>query len=566
MSAKLKPWMTKHLLSIIFISLITLIFNNSNLFLSLAASGPIAIQGQILDAAGNPAGPAYRNLTNFNEVYYHPLQTVQTGPDGRFSLAVEPGVYKFWISTVNHEMASVPLYVSETGPTIAFTIRLRPCRFQLTAGVKISGDWQGFNPDRDGKMQPQPDGTFVSEVNNGSYQLTYQLTDIATGLNIGGTMADSYQYDGLGDYRSSLKVKPGKLKLVFDPAKLPQAEDPDLPRVVYQKPYQYLEKIFRIAARFDQQSQKFQTALQAYRANRGNPADFFFNNKELRAFLEDRMRHEPELAVRQFAALYLGRLSNMNTKLDPAVSQEIFSTIPPDSRLWDIEPQLIAQLCNRLTGQTIEPVLQKIVAQNSSRRVQAEALKDMVIIAQNNGEKEKAKALYAQLKGRYGDLKEVQLELVIVNPGPQLEAGKPAPNFTIKLLDNGQTLTNRDLQGKYYLLDFWASWCGGCQAERPLVQEAYQKFQGRGLTFISLSLDRNPEDVAKFRAGKWRMPWCNAWVDGGLGSQLARDFNIKYIPKLILVGPDGRIIATGAELGGAKLSEKLEQYLTAIKK
>ncbi len=53
-------------------------------------------------------------------------------------------------------------------------------------------------------------------------------------------------------------------------------------------------------------------------------------------------------------------------------------------------------------------------------------------------------------------------------PSPLID--KPAPTFALPLLKNpDQTLTHRDLQGEVSLINVWASWCGGCYEEHPIL-------------------------------------------------------------------------------------------------
>jgi len=55
-------------------------------------------------------------------------------------------------------------------------------------------------------------------------------------------------------------------------------------------------------------------------------------------------------------------------------------------------------------------------------------------------------------------------------PSPLI--GKPAPGFALTRLDNaGSTLRREDLLGRVWILNVWASWCGACRDEHPLLVE-----------------------------------------------------------------------------------------------
>ena len=53
---------------------------------------------------------------------------------------------------------------------------------------------------------------------------------------------------------------------------------------------------------------------------------------------------------------------------------------------------------------------------------------------------------------------------------PSPLVGKPAPDFLLpQLHDQGKMISSNDLKGKVWLLNFWASWCGGCKEEHPVL-------------------------------------------------------------------------------------------------
>src|SRR6266513_2175287 len=55
-------------------------------------------------------------------------------------------------------------------------------------------------------------------------------------------------------------------------------------------------------------------------------------------------------------------------------------------------------------------------------------------------------------------------------PSPLI--GKPAPHFELPLLQEAkQTLTERDMLGKVWILNVWASWCVSCREEHPVLLE-----------------------------------------------------------------------------------------------
>ena len=112
--------------------------------------------------------------------------------------------------------------------------------------------------------------------------------------------------------------------------------------------------------------------------------------------------------------------------------------------------------------------------------------------------------------------------------------------------------------GKYILVDFWASWCGPCLREMPHVKAAYEKYKDKGFDIVGVSLDKdkNAWENAINRLG---MEWNHLSDLKGWYSKGAQVYNIRSIPATILFGPEGNIIATN--LRGNQLEEKLKEVL-----
>ncbi|HPG11545.1 MAG TPA: TlpA disulfide reductase family protein [Chitinophagaceae bacterium] len=137
--------------------------------------------------------------------------------------------------------------------------------------------------------------------------------------------------------------------------------------------------------------------------------------------------------------------------------------------------------------------------------------------------------------------------------------GKQAPE--IALPDpNGKEVKLSSFQGKYVLVDFWASWCKPCREENPNVVKAFNKYKDRNFTVLGVSLDRpDGKDNWMQAVMKDNLTWTHVSDLKFWDSQVVPLYKIEGIPYNVLVDPQGKIIAEN--LRGPALERKLEQVL-----
>lgn len=114
-------------------------------------------------------------------------------------------------------------------------------------------------------------------------------------------------------------------------------------------------------------------------------------------------------------------------------------------------------------------------------------------------------------------------------------------NLSYKLKDmNGQEVNLASFKGRPIILNFWATWCGPCKAEIPMLMALADQYRDRQLAVLGVSVDDSPEDLRKF-AEEFKM---NYPVLVGLGQH---EFQEKFeavvaIPVTWFIRPDGTVL------------------------
>ena len=142
-----------------------------------------------------------------------------------------------------------------------------------------------------------------------------------------------------------------------------------------------------------------------------------------------------------------------------------------------------------------------------------------------------------------------------------LKIGDPAPPVRRPDLD-GKPRALAEFRGKLVLVNFWASWCGPCREEMPLLEKTQQRLAAKGLQIVGIASDSAEATRAFLDTVPVHYPILVD--DPSKGEDLSEAFgnDRDVLPYSVLIGSDGRVLARRAgNFTEAKLEAWLSPYL-----
>ena len=118
-------------------------------------------------------------------------------------------------------------------------------------------------------------------------------------------------------------------------------------------------------------------------------------------------------------------------------------------------------------------------------------------------------------------------------------------------MPDGKLFTLSKMKGKIKIVDFWASWCGPCRLNNPILRQLYTQFHAQGLEIVNVSLDEK-RDRWLAAVEKDGLTWTQVSSLKGWKDEVARLYSVSAIPAIFILDSDNHILASG--LHGEALS------------
>jgi thiol-disulfide isomerase/thioredoxin len=139
---------------------------------------------------------------------------------------------------------------------------------------------------------------------------------------------------------------------------------------------------------------------------------------------------------------------------------------------------------------------------------------------------------------------------------PDLTFPRPSPEIVPTVGRSEVEAYLRSRRGRVVVLNFWASWCGPCKEETPVLARVYREYAPRGVAFLGLGVDDTPAGAAR-AATEAGVTYDLALDDGSA----ARAFSVLGVPTTLFFTKEGDL---AGRVNGRLKEEDLRAWLQRL--
>jgi len=158
-------------------------------------------------------------------------------------------------------------------------------------------------------------------------------------------------------------------------------------------------------------------------------------------------------------------------------------------------------------------------------------------------DKAELQKIYAKLSKKDNSIGRLEFNIF---PEKYVTVGQSVYNFQLSDVNNELFNTSK-LKGKWYLIDFWASWCGPCRAQMPELKKTYDLYKNKNFEIVGISIDK---DKTKWinALHKENIGWINLIDQKEYSSEIVQKYAVYAVPTNFLINPEGKIEAKNISL------------------
>ena len=156
-----------------------------------------------------------------------------------------------------------------------------------------------------------------------------------------------------------------------------------------------------------------------------------------------------------------------------------------------------------------------------------------------------------------GFAKGLALAAVFVLPAFATSSSGPAPAFQLTGR-NGKAIDLSQYKGQVVMINFWATWCGPCRQEMPLLEDIYKKYKPMGFTLVCVNVEPDAKGAEAWLSKQKPVSFPIAF---DTDSKVSKLYKVEGMPSTIFVDRKGnvRVMHRGYKAGDENV------YLTQIR-
>jgi thiol-disulfide isomerase/thioredoxin len=129
------------------------------------------------------------------------------------------------------------------------------------------------------------------------------------------------------------------------------------------------------------------------------------------------------------------------------------------------------------------------------------------------------------------------LALLLAVPAAASNSAGPAPDFALPAL-GGDQVTLSQYKGQVVMINFWATWCGPCRQEMPLLEGIYKKYKPMGFTMIGVNVEPDPKAAEEWLARHSPVSFPVAF---DTDSKVSKMYKVNGMPNSVIIDRKGNV-------------------------
>lgn len=524
---------------------------------STSAAARTIVYGTVTGTDGKPIPVANVFLCHPSDS--SPVESLSVRKDGTYKVVIpSSGIWMLHFAGIFHREYPIAIYAIN-GAKFRIDVRLRTYNYGGVFTPAVIGNFNGWSVQRRIPLKREQNGVYFATVQSNSDTLFYRLVNVRPGGEVEGTDADGYVPNGIENYNSFLITGNRKVRIEFDPSRLPFSKRPSTFRFANER---------SLEARFARAYAGFVDARQISRESyfksvvNHQMMGYKFDYIPYLDRVEAMLHREHSKLIRQVLDLSyfsIRYISNHGNYVKPQLCQLLLTSISPGSRVWSLRPSSISEAIDFSGYPKYRKThyIQEVLNANPVSQTKITLLKDRILTISRSLNPGEMIPFLSTLVDQYGDSPEAAAYGKTYSKYLQPKDGGTAPLFSIDAYpDTSSHITNGLFKGKYCLLDFWSPSNQNSIEETRRLQKLQESLGDSKVVMVSVALNL-PSRFGKKHIMSEKMLRYSAEVKNGFNNKTCEDYEVYSLPKLILIGPTGDVVASGWELHGTKLERVL---------